>query len=125
MVSCMKRFGAIAILAAFLVAAVGFVWSPYTNRFRIIIEVDTPDGIKSGSSVIETTYFESGGWGPVEARGVRSQAKGQAVFVDLGEGRNLVAILGFGSNGTDESKIFDLTRVALKSSGRSCSARME
>jgi hypothetical protein len=85
----------------------------YTNRFRLTIEVETPDGIKSGSSVIETTFWESGNWGPVEARGVRSKAKGQAVFVDLGNGRNLVAILGFGPNGTDESKIFGLTRAAL------------
>ena len=32
----------------------------YTNRFRLTIEVQTPDGIRSGSSVIETTFFKSG-----------------------------------------------------------------
>ena len=109
----MKRFGAIVVVSAVLAAAVGFFWPPHTNRFRMVIEVDTPDGIKFGSSVIETAYYESGGWGPVEARGVRSRAKGDAVFVDLGGGRNLVALLGFGPEGTDESKLFDLTRVAL------------
>jgi len=59
----------------------------YTNRFRLTIEVQTPDGIRSGSSVIETTFFKSGDWGPVEARGVRTQAKGEAIFVDLGHGK--------------------------------------
>ena len=85
----------------------------YTNRFRLTIEVQTPDGIRSGSSVIETTFFKSGDWGPVEARGVRTQAKGEAIFVDLGHGKNLLAILGFGPSGTDGRKIFGLTRAAL------------
>jgi hypothetical protein len=109
----MKRFGAIAIIAAFLIAAVAYVWSPYTNRFRLTIEVETPDGIKSGSSVLETMYFESGCWGPVEACGVRRRAKGEAIFVDLGGGRNLVGILGWGELGGNEDGIFDLTRAAL------------
>lgn len=114
----MKRLGFIAILAAFFIAAVGYVWPPYTNRFRVTIEVDTPDGIRSGSSVIETTYFESGDWGPVEARGVRARAKGEAIFVDLGRGRNLVAILGWGKFGENEDQIFNLTRAALAASSR-------
>jgi len=63
--------------------------------------------------VIETTFFKSGDWGPVEARGVRTQAKGEAIFVDLGHGKNLLAILGFGPSGTDGRKIFGLTRAAL------------
>jgi hypothetical protein len=108
----------LSILAALIVGAVTlagyFILLPnYTNRFRLTIEIETPDGIKAGSSVIETTFWESGSWGPVEARGVRSSATGEAVFVDLGRGKNLLAILGFGPSGTDDSKIFGLTRAAL------------
>ena len=114
----MKRFGAIALIAALLIAAVAYVWPPYTNRFRVTIEVDTPDGIKSGSSVLETTYFESGCWGPVEACGVRARAKGEAIFVDLESGRNLVGILGWGELGGNENGIFDLTRAALASGSK-------
>jgi hypothetical protein len=102
------------IIAAACIGLVSYFLLPnHTNRFRLTIEVETPDGIRSGSSVIETDFWESGGWGPVEARGVRSSAKGDAVFVDRGYGKNLVAILGFGPDGTDESKIFGLTRMAL------------
>ena len=52
----MKRFfiiGATAILVG-----VGSIFAYYilftgnTNRFRLTIEVETPDGLKSGSSVI-------------------------------------------------------------------------
>jgi hypothetical protein len=85
----------------------------YTNRFRLTIEIETPDGVRSGSSVIETRVWESGNWGPVEARGIRTSAKGDAVFVDLGRGRNVVGLLGFGPVGADESRIFSLTRAAL------------
>lgn len=118
----MKRFFAFAALA--IVVGVGglFVYAryfpPYTNRFRLTIEVQTPDGIKSGSSVIQTTYWESGGWGPVEASGVRAEAHGEAVFVDLGHNQNLVALLSWGSIGSEQDKIYGLTRAALASGQR-------
>jgi hypothetical protein len=108
----MKWLGAVALVATLLFAASN-LWHPYSNRFRVTIEVDTPNGIKSGSSVLETDVFESGCWGPVEACGLRRKAKGEAIFVDLGNGRNLVGILGWGEAGSDESGVFDLTRAAL------------
>jgi hypothetical protein len=93
----------------------------HTSRFRLTIEVETPDGIKSGSSVIETTFWESAGWGPIEARGVRAEARGEAVFVDLGHGSFVVGLLGWGPIAQDE-KIYSLTRDAL-SPGRQISWR--
>ena len=102
----------IGVLA--LALATFFIFSPhYTNRFRLTIEVETPEGVKSGSSVIETAVWESGNWGPVEARGIRTSTKGDAVFVELGHGRNLTALLGFGPVGSDQSRIYSLTRAAL------------
>jgi hypothetical protein len=47
----------------------------YTHRFGLTIEVQTPHGLRSGSSVIETSAWESGNWGPIEARGIRRDFK--------------------------------------------------
>ncbi|KJC40027.1 hypothetical protein [Bradyrhizobium sp. LTSP857] len=109
----MKRIGIVAILigTAFIV----YLWTQpaYTHRIRLTIEVQTPDGIRSGSSVIETSTWESGNWGPIEARGIRRDFKGRAIFVDLGHGKNVVALLGFGADGTDQYHLYRLTRDAL------------
>src|SRR5690348_16780515 len=76
-------------LLGFLIIACGgacsTVWAgnSVVSRFRLTVEVMTPEGLKTGSSVIETRSWESN-WGTPETRGVRSDAKGQAVFVDLG-----------------------------------------
>ena len=90
-----------------------FAGSTYRNRFRLTIEVETPDGLKSGSSVIETRFWESGNWGTLEARGVRADARGEAVYVDLGRGKYVIGILGWGPKGEDQNKISGLTRAAL------------
>jgi hypothetical protein len=107
----MKRW--LLFLFLFVPVVAGYIWlQPYSsNRFRLTVEVDTPEGLKSGSSVIETVRWES--WGLPEATGVRSTAKGEAIFVDLGDGQNLIAILGWGKAGEKEDKIYDLTRAAL------------
>jgi hypothetical protein len=107
-----KWLGTVAIIAAILFAAL-YLWPSHSSRFRVTLEVDTPDGLKSGSSVWETEVVESGCWGPVEACKLRPTAKGDAIFVNLGRGRNLVGLLGWGETGSDESGIFDLTRAAL------------
>jgi hypothetical protein len=109
----MKWVGAIALLggAAFLLYL--YTQPAYSHRFRLTVEVQTPGGPKSGSSVIETSAWESGNWGPAEARGIRTDFRGRAVFVDLGGGRNLVALLAFGPQGTDQSKLFRLVGAAI------------
>jgi hypothetical protein len=79
-----------------------------TYRYRLAVEVDTPQGPRSGASVIETTRRDATGipWYPPEARKISSQVRGEAVFVDLGEGRNVVAIMARGPRG-DEGIDFD------------------
>jgi hypothetical protein len=108
----MKRVGAIVVLMLAVMAYLYFQGA-HAQRFRLTIEVQTPDGVKSGSSVIETSAWESGDWGPIEARGIRRSFRGRAIFVDLGSGRNLVALLAFGPDGTDQSKLFRLAGAAL------------
>jgi len=65
------------------------LYPTYTARYELTIEVETPDGIKTGSSVIEARY----GWEPTLfglISGVRNSVRGEAVFVDLGPGKNIV-----------------------------------
>jgi hypothetical protein len=61
-----------------------------TFRYKLTLEVETPDGVKSGSSVMQVTATEI--WIP--ARGLSAHYKGEALYVDLGPGRRpLVALL--------------------------------
>lgn len=61
------------------------------HKYRLTVEVTTPDGIKTGSgilAVVPDRNYNHGG---------RTAMRGEAVFVDLGQdgarGRNLVALL--------------------------------
>ena len=61
-------------------------------RFRMTVAVDTPEGLRTGSSVYEVTAGRTGGILPEEAK--RDWAvRGQAVAVDLPGGRTLFALL--------------------------------
>ena len=62
-------------------------------RYRLTVEIDTPQGLRSGSSVIEVEQSMGStamsGFGRRLARRVR----GEAVAVDLPDGRTLFALL--------------------------------
>ncbi len=65
---------------------------------KITINVETPDGIKSGSSVTRVVKQDKAIFGidaitPPEARGVGSAVLGEAVVVDLGEGQYLFGLI--------------------------------
>jgi hypothetical protein len=60
-----------------------------TYRYRLTVEVHTPEGLKTGSSVIEVRTSPSGPLHP----GLASRARGQAVVVDLGRRGILFALL--------------------------------
>ena len=100
------------ILAILIICIIGLkaVWAlayPTSNhRFRLTVNVETPQGLKSGSSVMETVVIRQPGWFGLR-NGTISHAElnGEAVFVDLGpaaEGRpsNLIALLAWGPRGT-------------------------
>jgi hypothetical protein len=84
----------------------------YTSRFRLSVEVETPQGLKSGSSVIETTIRDVK-VGLPEMRGLSYGARGEAVFVDLGQGRHVIALLTFGAHGQDQDRLNGLVWAAL------------
>jgi hypothetical protein len=97
----------LAVTALILLLLGAFVWkalqpaSPsFVLRYRLTLEIDTPQGLRQGSSVIETAVFMSTGKALLsEASGDRVETKGEAVFVDLGEGKNVIALLTGGPKG--------------------------
>ena len=60
-----------------------------TIRYRITVEVDTPQGLRSGSSVWEVSTAEGSG---SPDRSIHSRVRGEAVVVDL-PGGTLFALL--------------------------------
>ncbi len=62
-----------------------------TFRYKLTAEVKTPEGVKSGSSVVEVSYAHTGDWGGGNSRD--THVNGDAVYVDLGSGKNLFITL--------------------------------
>ena len=75
------------------------------HRYRLTIEADTPDGPRDGSSVIEVERRTRPAWIPAPGPRTEYRVRGEAVFVDLGSGRNLVAGLAHGENAEDVDRI--------------------
>lgn len=104
----------IAIPVAWLGSA--FVYETangYVHRFRLTVEIDTPDGPRRGSGVLQSAWTRKAGWIP-QTGGALSSLRGDAVFVDLGQGRNVIAILGFGPTGGD----YGIESLAARAFGR-------
>lgn len=89
----LRVFFALVVPFTFLLSACG--QKQETLRYRLTVEVETPEGVKAGSSVVEVRVRETGedSWAPVEARGVRADLRGEAVAIDLPGGRTLFALL--------------------------------
>lgn len=62
-------------------------WPDVTYRYKLTLSVNTPDGVKTASNVVEIDYWKF-------AQGTPHTARGQALYLDLGPGRRpLVALL--------------------------------
>lgn len=64
-----------------------------TFRYKLTAEVMTPEGLKTGSSVIEVSYSSTSPI-PNPGRWRLDMLSGEAVFVDLYNGKNLFVTLG-------------------------------
>jgi hypothetical protein len=82
-------------------AAYAIAYPTYSYRYRITIEVDTADGVKAGSSVLETKTIQYPRWVTLGANDHQTTVRGEAVFVELGGGRNLVALLALRPHAED------------------------
>lgn len=89
--------GALAAAGVSLIAGACGLLSSNSYRYRMTVEVDTPKGPRSGSSVREISsrlQTNPGGAAPV-----KTEHKGEAVAVDLPGGRTLFALLREGLAG--------------------------
>ena len=102
----MRTLSVIGLVLLMLLGA-GIAWwasqtSTYVHRFRLTIEAEADGLLRIGASVIEvhTTDYKAGS---AETVGLRSQVFGDAVFVDLGRGRHVVALLAFNPHASREA----------------------
>jgi hypothetical protein len=81
-----KWIGLLALLAALVIGDQIRINRP-GHKYRLTVEVETPDGVKSASGVLAVTPDRG------YSRGGATRTSGEAVVVDLGSGRSLVALL--------------------------------
>ena len=79
-------------VTALLVSGCGVFISYPTIRYRLRVEVDTPSGVRTGSSVMQISCSSTHTQVPW-INGVGCETKGEAVAVDLPGGKTLFALL--------------------------------
>lgn len=82
----LKWIGPLALLAALVIGDQIRINRP-GHKYRMTVEVETPEGIRSGSRILAVTPYR--GYNP----GGTTRTSGDALFVELGGGKNLVALL--------------------------------
>lgn len=99
-----KLVGPLLLLAALVVGDQIRINRP-NHKYRLTVEVETPEGVKSASGIMAVHPDRS------YSRGGKTTTKGDAVFVDLGGGKNLVALLAH----VDKSlELDEINYVALR-----------
>jgi hypothetical protein len=81
-----KWLGPLALLAALVIGDQIRINRP-GHKYRLTVAVETPEGIKSAASVM-AVHPDRG-----YSRGGQTRTRGDAVLVDLGGGKNLVALM--------------------------------
>jgi len=90
----MARRGALGILAGTVAAALsscGWLFKSASYRFRMTVEVETPEGVRTGSSVYEAMASKSPALTSQEHEG-SGGLRGEAVVVDLPGGPLFVTL---------------------------------
>ena len=99
-----KWFGPLALLAALVIGDQIRINRP-AHKFRLTLDIETPEGRKSASGVMavhpDRSYTRRG----------QTRTLGDAIFVDLGQGKNLVALL---AHLDDRLVLDDMNYVALR-----------
>jgi hypothetical protein len=109
-----KWIGPLALLAALVIGDQIRINRP-GHKYRLIVEVETPEGIKSASGIL-AVHPDRG-----YSRRGHTSTKGDAVFVDLGGGKNLVALLAHIDGTLDLDDINYVALRAYKAAGRNVS----
>lgn len=109
-----KWIGVLGLLAALVVGDQIRIHRP-GHKYRLTVEVETPGGVKSASSVLAVVPDRG------YSRGGKTVTRGDAVFVDLGDGKNLVALLAHFDKALDPE---DINYVALRAYGAARGSRV-
>jgi hypothetical protein len=109
-----KFVGPLLILAALVVGDQIRINRP-NHKYRLTIEVETPEGVKSASSVMAVHPDRS------YSRGGKTTTRGDAVFVDLGGGKNLVALLAHVEKSVEFDEINYVALRAYRAAGQNVS----
>lgn len=83
------RRGFLAGVIALGAAGAGCSGGLYSYRYRLIVEVETPEGLRTGSSVIEVLLSEGSG---IPNTNLSRSYRGEAAAVDLPNGQTLFAL---------------------------------
>ena len=109
-----KWIGPVVLLAALFVGDQIRINRP-GHKYRLTIELETPEGRKSASGVL-AVHPDRG-----YSRGGHTRTVGDAVFVGLGSGRNLVALLAH----VDKNLVLDdVNYVALRAYNEAAGKRV-
>ena len=109
-----KFVGPLLLLAALVIGDQIRINRP-GHKYRLTVEVETPEGVKSASGVMAVHPDQS------YSRGGRTSTRGDAVYVDLGGGKNLVALLAHIDKSVEFDDINYVALRAYKTAGRSVS----
>ena len=109
-----KYVGPLLLLAA-LVAGDQIRINRPNHKYRLTVEVETPQGVKSASGVMAVHPDRS------YSRGGKTSTRGDAVFVDLGGGKNLVVLLAHGDKSLELDEINYVALRAYKAAGQNVS----
>jgi len=109
-----KWLGPLALLAALVIGDQIRINRP-GHKYRLTVEVETPDGVKSASGVMAVQPDRS------YSRGGHTRTMGDAVLVDLGGGKNLLALLAHIDKSIDLDDMNYVALRAYKAAGRNVS----
>ena len=109
-----KYVGPLLLLAALVVGDQIRINRP-NHKYRLTVEVETPEGVKSASGVIAVHPDRS------YSRGGKTSTRGDAVFVDLGGGKNLVVLLAHADKSLELDDINYVALRAYKAAGQNVS----
>jgi len=109
-----KWLGPLALLAVLFIGDQIRINRP-GHKYRLTLEVETPEGIKSGSSIL-SVHPDRG-----YSRHGHTTARGDAVFLDFGGGKNLVGLLAHIDKKIDLDGINYVALRAYRAAGRNVS----
>lgn len=104
----------VALLAVLFIGDQIRIYRP-GHKYRLTLEVETPGGLKTGSGVV-SVHPDRG-----YSRHGHTTTRGDAVFVDLGGGKNLVALMAHIDGTIDLDGMNYLALRAYKAAGRNVS----